>query len=808
MKMWPAGDHQTLTTGSTRRVVPWRPADVALGAGILIIAAIVIMAPAIAIGAVVAGGLGQIDNSTPAAVLVLTAGIALEVSLVAIALKFSVAKYDCSWRDLGFRRPRKGGLWLPFAVIIGTYVIQAIYFLVVVLTGLYKVFPEAGTDTGPTADTAVVLPLFIISVLLFAPLAEEIFFRGFAFAGFRTRWGGFLAAIASGLLFSVVHLNVALIIPLAGAGILLAWSYSYSDSLYPSIAAHFLLNAVFVGLNFGGETVGIVIGVVVAIAMLAAIWTVAPAALAATMARRRNRGPVFWAIAASIFTWPAVATLWLTGSRKPSMKRGGVGSGLTWLLGAFGAVLLLLIVGTAIVSVSQSDDDYVPSGQTVQSDDAGGLSAEPPEEAPLGPGHTLGLRCGYASRFLRERYDLPPDKGCVVLRVSSPGSAERAGFQIGDKIIGLDGRPITSGRQFTFLFEELPGIQQHREFVVQRGDEELRLDVELADRAELPDEDPYFFYLRAKADTELRNYEQVIADYTKAIELESGFDLAYLYRGITYMEEDVEAAQADILRALELDPELTEAHRALAQMAQRENNPEEALLFIEESLQLNECGHPLEEWDIDCAEDVVFRTGFLFLRLEEGDDLLIEQEVDRVENVVFFEPSVAYSRFRLAYLRGGDDLARDLGEVFVFTPLNRLFADLQSEQSRVQNMLGAGSEIHTYSMWPWPTGRLVEVQFHEPELESPEGLRKTSDGKLVKTLLLFELPKPDRFREAAVAWELFHGSYRLASYSTPSAWGEDWLVEFGLMVEPPPGLYELRVYVKGEPFGVTQMDFP
>ncbi|MEE8369266.1 MAG: hypothetical protein V3S00_00695, partial [Dehalococcoidia bacterium] len=47
---------------------------------------------------------------------------------------------------------------------------------------------------------------------------------------------------------------------------------------------------------------------------------------------------------------------------------------------------------------------------------------ELPEEAPLGPGNTLGLRCGYASRFLRERYDLPPDKGCVVLRVSSPGA--------------------------------------------------------------------------------------------------------------------------------------------------------------------------------------------------------------------------------------------------------------------------------------------------------------------------------------------------------------------------------------------------
>jgi hypothetical protein len=437
---------------------------------------------------------------------------------------------------------------------------------------------------------------------------------------------------------------------------------------------------------------------------------------------------------------------------------------------------------------------------------------EPPEgeEEPLGPGFTLGLRCSYASGFLREKYSLPPGKGCVVLRVSSPGAAERAGFQIGDKITELDGRPITSGRQFTFLFEEMPGARDH-EFVVQRGDQELRLDVELADRAELPEDDPYFFYLRAKDDTETENYEQIITDYTRAIELEPEFDLAYLYRGITFLEGDQEdLARADLETALELDPQLTEAYRALARLAEQEGDLQAALEYIEESIRLNGCGQLLEEWDIDCAEDIAVRIDFLFHRLQEGDDLLIQEETERIENVVFFDLSVAYDYFKLAFLRGDDELARDLGEVFVSIPPNRLFPDLQGEQSRVQSMLDADSQVLNHSLWPWPVGRLVESEFYEQRSESPGGsdLNKTSDGTIVDFLLLFELAEPDEFRGENVAWELYRGRYRLASYQARNAFGDDWVVEFGLTAEPQPGPYELHVYVNGEPYDVVELVFP
>jgi hypothetical protein len=283
---------------------------------------------------------------------------------------------------------------------------------------------------------------------------------------------------------------------------------------------------------------------------------------------------------------------------------------------------------------------------------------------------------------------------------------------------------------------------------------------------------------------------------------------------MAFLEGDQEdSARADFEKAIELDPQLAEAYRALARQAEREGNLQAALEYIEESLRLNECGHPLEEWDIDCGEDAAFRIGFLSSRLEEGDDLLIQEETERIENVVFFDLSAAYNYFKLAYLRGEDDLVRDLGEVFVSIPPNRLFPNLQSEQSRVRKMLNADSLVPNYSQWPWPTGRLVEREFLQSLQESRalresrDGLR-TTDGRQVTELLFFQLPTPDRFRHDAVAWELFRGPYRLASYEAGRAWGEDWVVEFGLTHEPSPAQYELRFRVNGEPVGVTEMDVP
>src|SRR5437868_3774157 len=63
----------------------------------------------------------------------------------------------------------------------------------------------------------------------------------------------------------------------------------------------------------------------------------------------------------------------------------------------------------------------------------------------------LGVRCSGPSKYLRAKFDLPDQRGCIVIRVSGP--AERAGIRQGDLMTGMNGYPITSGPQYSHRFD-------------------------------------------------------------------------------------------------------------------------------------------------------------------------------------------------------------------------------------------------------------------------------------------------------------------------------------------------------------------
>jgi membrane protease YdiL (CAAX protease family) len=81
---------------------------------------------------------------------------------------------------------------------------------------------------------------------------EETFFRGFLFGGLRGRWGFFAAALASGLLFAVAHIDPLVFIPFTAVGMIFAWGYVYSGSLLASVIAHLLFNSISFGLAVSG----------------------------------------------------------------------------------------------------------------------------------------------------------------------------------------------------------------------------------------------------------------------------------------------------------------------------------------------------------------------------------------------------------------------------------------------------------------------------------------------------------------------------------------------------------------------------
>lgn len=154
-------------------------------------------------------------------------------------------------RDLGFRSfaPGKSLLRLSAAFIV-FLVVSGLVFAI-----LEHVAP--GLDLGQeqdiaftTASTVVEMVLAFMALIIIAPIVEETLFRGLLFPSLAQRFGVVAAAVMSSVLFGAIHaqLNVAIVTFLLG--LLLAWLYYKTDSLWPAIMLHSLKNLVAFVLIF------------------------------------------------------------------------------------------------------------------------------------------------------------------------------------------------------------------------------------------------------------------------------------------------------------------------------------------------------------------------------------------------------------------------------------------------------------------------------------------------------------------------------------------------------------------------------
>ena len=93
----------------------------------------------------------------------------------------------------------------------------------------------------------------VVSVAVFAPVAEEMFFRGLLyriFKGFFSpfRCGALISAVLSGALFALMHADAFVFLPLSLMGVLLCMSYEKSGSIISPILVHALFNALNLGI--------------------------------------------------------------------------------------------------------------------------------------------------------------------------------------------------------------------------------------------------------------------------------------------------------------------------------------------------------------------------------------------------------------------------------------------------------------------------------------------------------------------------------------------------------------------------------
>lgn len=207
--------------------VPWTIFDTWLGVGMLALIDAILL-----IITLQGSRASRAEFAQSAGILLLELAYLLPVLLI-------FAWKRIHWKYLGFRKFEARVLGLGCGLLIGAYLIILLHNLI--LLGL-------GIDSQGESILRLIEMLespvwFFLVGVVFAPFVEEIFFRSFLFQGFRQSYGWKRATLLSSAIFAAAHLDPASLIPTFVLGMVLAYLFHKSNSVWPGIILHFLVNA-------------------------------------------------------------------------------------------------------------------------------------------------------------------------------------------------------------------------------------------------------------------------------------------------------------------------------------------------------------------------------------------------------------------------------------------------------------------------------------------------------------------------------------------------------------------------------------
>jgi membrane protease YdiL (CAAX protease family) len=128
------------------------------------------------------------------------------------------------------------------AVLPPLAVVFTVYSRFCHLVGI-KDEPQPISELLATSDSMMIVALIVIFAIVFAPVCEELFFRGFAYPALKQRWGTWAALTTVSAAFAVIHLHLPSVGPLFALAVGLGLSYELTGSLLAPITMHALFNA-------------------------------------------------------------------------------------------------------------------------------------------------------------------------------------------------------------------------------------------------------------------------------------------------------------------------------------------------------------------------------------------------------------------------------------------------------------------------------------------------------------------------------------------------------------------------------------
>lgn len=139
--------------------------------------------------------------------------------------------------DLGFVKPLKRFVILGF--MVGIFLFVCIGLLGNILTHVFGT-PAPQSFTVAVNGVNYKWEFGILALLggVVAPLKEEMFFRGIIYPPFRQALGRGKGMLLTGLFFATLHYDIVRFLPLFIGGVVLAWLYERSASIWPAVIAH------------------------------------------------------------------------------------------------------------------------------------------------------------------------------------------------------------------------------------------------------------------------------------------------------------------------------------------------------------------------------------------------------------------------------------------------------------------------------------------------------------------------------------------------------------------------------------------
>ncbi|MEA2148321.1 MAG: protease family protein, partial [Solirubrobacteraceae bacterium] len=220
--------------------------------------------------AAASGSTSELRDPSPGVNLALTFFQDFVFVGVAVGVAYLIGRPRAA--DFGLVAPAQRGraIGLLVAVWVSFLVVSAVWVTALGLHEKQELPGRLGADGSTLSAIAV-----IVLITVFAPLGEEMLFRGLVFGSLRNWRGVWPAAIITGILFGGIHAGsapVGFLVPLGFLGFGLCLLYHFTGSLYPGIALHALNNSIALGstLHYDWQIPVMMVGsVIVALAIAA-----------------------------------------------------------------------------------------------------------------------------------------------------------------------------------------------------------------------------------------------------------------------------------------------------------------------------------------------------------------------------------------------------------------------------------------------------------------------------------------------------------------------------------------------------------